>query len=389
LAPIGGILRNLIDAAADQSRPKVVITYNTSHYILLFRLNLVRALQESGYDVVAVSPLDRYSCQLAAYGIIHVPMSIDSRGISPIRDLSLLLRLFNAYRAIRPIAILHFTIKPNIFGSIAARPLRVPTINNITGLGSSFLRGGIVSFITQFLYRFAFAASDTVFFQNHYDLDIFQTKRLVTSSQASLLPGSGIDTQKFSPRHSVTRRHKFVFLLIGRLIKDKGVNEYVEAVRKLKILGHHDFEAHLLGQLMPADIGGFDLAQINEWECEQLVRYLGEVDDVRDVIAAADCVVLPSYREGTSKSLLEAASMQKPIVATDVPGCNNVVQHNHNGLLCIPKNIDDLAEKMLMMLRMPADARIRMGALGRAKVENEFDEKIVIRRYIDKLEALS
>ncbi len=375
--------------ARSESQPTVVITYNTSHYILLFRLNLVRALQKSGYAIVAVSPLDGASSKLASYGIHHVPISMDSRGISPIRDLNLLFRLFNTYRAIRPVAILHFTIKPNIFGSIAARPLRIPTLNNITGLGSSFLRGGIVSFVTQFLYRFAFATSNTVFFQNNYDLEIFQEKRLVTRSQARLLPGSGIDSKKFSPRHSSVAKNKFVFLLIGRLIKDKGINEYVDAVRKLKALGHVDFDAHLLGQLMPVESGGVSLAQINKWKDEQLVHYLGEVDDVRDVISVADCVVLPSYREGTSKSLLEAASMQKPIVASDVPGCNNVVQHNHNGLLCLPKNADDLAEKMLIMLRMPAEKRERMGELGRIKVESEFDEEIVIQHYLDRLNTLA
>jgi glycosyltransferase involved in cell wall biosynthesis len=237
-----------------------------------------------------------------------------------------------------------------------------------------------------FLYKTSFRFANKVFFQNSDDLNLFIDKKLVAPEIVDLVPGSGIDLAKFSPV-GFKRNEKFTFLLISRLITDKGVLEYIEAVKKLKQQGL-EARFQVLGSMDPEHKRGIQIPVINEWIRQGTVEYLGTTDNVQQFIHKADCIVLPSYREGTPRTLLEAASSSKPIIATDVPGCNHVVKHNYNGLLCKLKDADDLAEKMKMMASMDDEHLRKFGENGRSKVEAEFNESLVIDKYLETIANL-
>jgi glycosyltransferase involved in cell wall biosynthesis len=218
-------------------------------------------------------------------------------------------------------------------------------------------------------------------------MDLFLKKKLVKRQISSLLPGSGIDIERFSYQ-PYRPGDPFTFLMVSRLIYDKGVLEYVEAARKLRYQGL-SARFQLLGAKDPEHKRGIPLKEIDRWIESGIVEYLGTTDDVRKPVSKADCVVLPSYREGTPRTLLEAASLGRAIVATNVPGCNNVVQDGVNGLLCQPRSADDLAEKMKKMAETDQVLVRNMGMEGRKIVEQRFDEKIVINKYIDAIESFT
>ncbi len=366
---------------------KIAIVLNTSWNIYNFRLGLVKALLSEGHEVVAIAPHDEYSSKLESIGCTYMPVKMDSRGINPFKDLALFFELLLLYKKSKPDIILHYTIKPNIYGTIAARLLRIPAVNNVCGLGTAFIRQNFLSKLAQVMYRFAFSTSDKIFFQNEEDRSFFEEKKIIRSIQAETLPGSGIDLEKFKPSGSENNK-QFTFLLISRLIHDKGVLEYVEAVKLLKEQ-NIDAAFQILGPKDPAHQRGISEELINSWIDSDIIDYLGKAEDVIPYIENSDCVVLPSYREGTPRSLLEAASMAKPIVASDVAGCTNVVKDKVNGYLCKPKNSRDLASKMKNMVMLSREERDRMGLNGRAIIENTFDEKFVIDKYLNVIGHLT
>ena len=353
----------------------------------MFRLNLIHKLQEAGYDVIAIAPYDEYSDRLAIEGVQHISVNIDNKGTSPLEDLKLIKDLYAIYKEIKPDIILQYTIKPNIYGSIAARLADIPVINNITGLGTVFLNEGFLQKITKILYKISFKRVEKIFFQNSYDKQLFFDNDLVDKLKVDLLPGSGIDTKKFIPQTDVQENNKFIFLLIARIIRDKGIIEYVEA-SKLLNTKYNNVEFQLLGQLGTINKSAINKEEVENWQNKGIINYLDSVDDVRSYIAQVDCIVLPSYREGTSKTLLEAASMAKPIITTDVPGCNNIVSDGVNGLLCKVKDSVDLAAKMEIMINLSEDERETMGKNGREKMIDEFEEEIVIQKYLDAIEII-
>lgn len=365
---------------------KVAIVLNTSWNIFNFRMNLIRSLQGQGYEVHTIAPLDEYTSKLTEAGCIHHALKMDSRGANPLKDIALIFELYAIYKLVKPDVILHYTIKPNVYGSLAASFLKIPVVNNVCGLGTVFLKKDLLSFMAKLLYKISFRYPKKVFFQNHDDLQLFIDQKLVPANTVDLLPGSGIDLEKFKPRE-FQRNEKFTFLLISRLISDKGIFEYIEAVKKLKADGLY---AHfqILGAMDPEHKRGIKKSLIQEWINSGTVEYLGTTEDVRHFIHQADCIVLPSYREGTPRTLLEAASSSKPIIATNVPGCNHVVEDNVNGLLCTLKDAQDLAAKMNTMAHFSDDTLKSFGYNGRLKMEAEYSESIVINKYLGTLAAL-
>lgn len=365
---------------------KVAIVLNTSWNIYNFRLNFVKALISNGYEVHTVAPVDDFTSYLTAIGCHHHPVRMDSRGINPLKDIALVVELWSIYRSVKPDIILHYTIKPNVYGSLAASFLGIPVVNNVCGLGTVFLKKNLVSLVAKALYRWTFRFPKKVFFQNPDDRDLFVSNKLVPPGAADLVPGSGIDLKRFVPG-PFARNKQFTFLLISRMITDKGIMEYVEAVSKLKAKGL-DARFQILGAKDPKHQRGIPTQVIDQWIESQTIEYLGTTEDVQPFIKSADCIVLPSYREGTPHTLLEAASCAKPIIATDVPGCHNVVKHNYNGLLCQLRNAADLASKMDEMAHLDDDALRQFGANGRLKMEQEFDEAFVINKYLETLDEL-
>ncbi|MBL0740070.1 glycosyltransferase family 4 protein [Chryseolinea lacunae] len=364
---------------------RIAIVLNTSWNIYNFRMNFVRALQAQGHEVHTIAPEDDYTPLLRQAGCVHHKVKMDSRGANPIKDSLLVAELYMIYRKVRPDIILHYTIKPNVYGTLAASLLRIPVINNVCGLGTVFLKDNLVSAVAIFLYRISFRFANKVFFQNPDDLKLFLDKKLVPAKAVDILPGSGIDLKHFQPV-PFKRNEKFTFLLISRLITDKGVIEFIDAVRKLKSKGVNA-RFQVLGAKDPEHKRGIKLDVIQEWIDSGTIEYLGTTNDVRSFINDADCVVLPSYREGTPRTLLEAASSSKPIIATDVPGCNHVVQNDYNGFLCKLKDADDLAEKMKQMANLGDDKLQVFGQNGRIKMEAEYDESVVINKYLAALSA--
>jgi glycosyltransferase involved in cell wall biosynthesis len=365
---------------------KIAVVLNTSWNIYNFRMNFVRELISQGHEVHTIAPADDYTKYLKQAGCIHHAIKMDSRGANPIKDSALILELFLIYRAVRPDIILHYTIKPNVYGTLAASLLRIPVINNVCGLGTAFLKRNIVSAFAILLYRISFRFASKVFFQNPDDLNLFVNRKLVAPEAVDLLPGSGIDLNKFKPAE-FTRNKKFTFLLISRLITDKGILEYIEAVKTLKASGF-DARFQLLGPADPEHKRGIKLELIREWVKSNTVEYLGSTNDVQKYIHQADCIVLPSYREGTPRTLLEASSSSKPIITTDVPGCNHVVKHYHNGLLCKLKDANDLADKMRELSSLDDQTLKTFGINGRLKMEAEYHESIVINKYLHALSQI-
>ncbi len=362
---------------------RIAIVLNTSWNIYNFRMNFVRALLAQGYEVHTIAPEDEYTHYLQEAGCIHHKVKMDSRGANPIKDSALIVELYAIYKKVRPDIILHYTIKPNVYGTLAASLLRIPVVNNVCGLGTVFLKKNLVSAIAIFLYKISFRFAQKVYFQNPDDRELFVKEKLVRAEAVDLLPGSGIDLEKFKPA-GFKRNEKFTFLLISRLITDKGVMEYIDAIRKLKSTGI-EARFQVLGAMDPEHKRGIKREVIQEWIDSQTIEYLGTTDNVQQFINQADCIVLPSYREGTPRTLLEAASSSKPIIATDVPGCNHVVKDNFNGLLCKLKDADDLAEKMKMMAGFDSTKLRVLGENGRAKVEAEYSESIVIDKYLQTI----
>jgi glycosyltransferase involved in cell wall biosynthesis len=366
---------------------KIAIVLNTSWNVYNFRLGLINALREDGNEIFVIAPPDQYSNRLVDMGFKFLPVRMDSRGVNPMKDFRLILELYKLYKKVGPDIILHYTVKPNIYGTLAAKAAGIPMINNVCGLGTVFLKKGLVSVVAKTLYRFAFRYPHKVFFQNHDDFQLFVREKLIKSRIADTVPGSGIDLKKFQPDEYSDSTASFTFLVISRLIYDKGIIEYIDAIRKLNALGINA-RFQILGAKDPVHKRGIPVEIVDSWIQEGLVEYLGTTDDVKSKVALADCVVLPSYREGLPRTLLEAASMGKPIITTNTAGCKHVVDDQENGFLCEVKSADDLAEKMLKMLQLSPEDRKLMGEKGRNKVLQQFDENIVINKYQEAIKKL-
>jgi glycosyltransferase involved in cell wall biosynthesis len=368
-----------------QSRPAVMMSANSFWNIANFRSGLVRALADEGYEIVIAAP-GADAAWAGKHGAKAVEISVDRPGLNPLKDAKLLISYWRLFDRFGTEYFLGFTAKPNIYGALAARMSGVRSLANVSGLGTAFMSQGWLSRFVSFLYKLAFRKSEIVFFQNPDDRDLFVTQGIVRASQARVLPGSGVDLAHFSPRpgrgDGVLR-----FLFIGRLLADKGVRELVDAARLLK-LEEPRWRFQLLGPIDEENRSGIKGKELQLWLDQGLVEHLGDVEDVRPHIAAASAVVLPSYREGLPRSLLEAAAMARPLIATNVPGNRQIVEHGVNGLLCDVRNAASLAAAMKQIGAMSEDERVDMGQAGRALVERAYSEDLVIDAYLDALAQL-
>ncbi|HEV3106761.1 MAG TPA: glycosyltransferase family 4 protein [Trinickia sp.] len=366
----------------------VCLVCNTAFAIYTYRQGLIRMLIEKGATVIVLAPRDRTSALLEEMGCRSIELPIASKGTNPRDDLRTLHALYRHYRAIKPDVVFHYTIKPNIYGSVAAWLARVPSIAVTTGLGYVFIRKSHAALVAKALYRFAFRFPREVWFLNRDDKAAFVEERLLAHPErARLMNGEGVDLKHFALA-PLPKARQFTFVLIGRLLWDKGVGEYVEAARRVRARYPHA-RFQLLGPVGVDNPSAITLEDVQSWKSEGVIEYLGEAHDVRPCIANADCVVLPSYREGVPRTLMEASAMGRPIVATDVPGCREVVADGVTGLLCEAKSAESLAAKLVQMLEMTEEARREMGERGRAKVAAEFDEVAVIERYRHTLRELT
>lgn len=360
----------------------IFIAANTTWYTYNFRSRLIAALKEQGHRITVLAPRDEYVSRIEALGVRHLHLEMDNAGTNPLYELVTLARLAALLRREKPALILTYTPKVNIYVSLVARLSGIPVVANVSGLGTGFMRGSLLKAVMIGLYRLAFRHPCTVFFQNEEDRSEFVRAGLVDSKRARRLPGSGVDLERFTPeQHTGSRKH-CVFLLVARLLWDKGVGEFIQAARQLR-LKYPEAKFRLLGFLDVQNPSAVPRSDIERWAAEGVITYLGSTEDVRPYYNDADCVVLPSfYREGIPRTLLEGASMGLPLITTDAAGCHDAVENGTTGFLCKTRDAGDLAEKMERMLLLTPEQRAEMGKAGRAKMEREFDERIVIERYM-------
>ncbi len=361
---------------------KIVFSSNVAWSIYLFRRSLLLDLQNEGHKIYTVAQNDTYVMKLQSLGFNFTPVTINNNSKNPFSDIKLVYKYLKIYRNIKPDIILHNAIKPNIYGTIAAGLLGIPTINNISGLGTLFIKKSLATTIAKILYKLSQSMATSVFFQNSHDRELFFANKLVGKSKAKLIPGSGVNTQKFHPKLNIRHDNNvFEFLFIARLIKDKGLNEYLQAAEILKEKHKNKIIFSILGPFYQANETAITPEELQIFQDKNIINYLGETDDVQNEIAHTNAVVLPSYREGLSKVLIEAAAMEKPIVTTNVPGCKDVVEDSYNGFLCEVRNAKDLADKMEKMFLLNKDDLAKMGKNARQKVLDVFDERIIIDIY--------
>lgn len=375
--------------ASTSSAGRILFSVNAAWNVVNFRSGLIRRLLADGFDVTVATPRDAWVSKVEDLGCRYVELPMQPQGRSPLADLALLTRYIRLMRAERPDAFLGFTAKPNIYGSLAARLCNVPTINNIAGLGLVFNESGVTNRILRELYRRALRRSTQVFFQNPEDLALFRSEKIVPADKGELLPGSGVDLDRFKPSPASNDPGRFVFLLVARLLWEKGIKELVAAGRIVRER-YPSAEIQLLGFVEPGRPAFVQHADLKRWQEEGAARYLGTAADVRPYIEQADCVVLPSYYpEGTPRSLLEAAAMGKPIITCDMPGCRDVVADGENGFLVRPRDAAALADRMLEIAGRDRTGLTAMGRRSREIAETRFDEKLVLERYSAALRALS
>lgn len=369
-------------------KKKVALVANTSWAIYNFRLGLIRKLKTEGYQVLIIAPEDEYVNCLINEGCSYEPIFLDKYGTHPLKELKSLRAFIKIYRRHNIDFIFHYTIKPNIYGSLAAAYLKIPSIAVVTGLGQLFTNPSWKTKVAEVLYKIAFYKVNQVWFLNESDASIFSQLKIVTDAKIKYLPSEGIDTKHFQQyAYGLLSNGSFKFLLAARIIAEKGIRIYMEAARLLKNKGIK-VEFQLLGFIEPDNPQGISKQEIEGWEGEGLIRYLGSTDDIRLYLQKIDCLVLPTYyREGVPRILMEGASMQIPLIATDNVGCRLVVEDGVNGFLCLKKDAKSLALCMEKMMALSFEERAHFGLLGRRRVYTLFHERVVIKKYLRALKS--
>jgi len=369
-------------------KKKIAIIENHELGIYSIRHDLVKAIAEK-YDTTVLTELDDSFKNGDLESLVHF-VDVGKAVLNPATALKYHSRLQKALRKAKPDVCLTFTIRPAIYGNLVTSKLKIPTISTITGTGPLFDSKSISYTIARQLYKRVLKKTLFVFFPNYDDLNGFIERGYIKKEQGRRVPGSGINYEQFAPQPSTRENDgKFIFLYISRLIKDKGVMEFVEAasILKKKFPGA---EFHVVGPLWGGNKKSLTVTgkELEEWIERKWIVYHDKQKDVRPFIADADCVVMPSYREGMSNILLEGASMARPLIATDVTGCRDIVEDGVNGFLCKVKSGTDLAEKMKKMMSLSSAEREIMGKKGRNKMIREFDKKIVIQKYMEAIEEV-
>jgi glycosyltransferase involved in cell wall biosynthesis len=351
----------------------IAFVSNNCWSLFNFRKPLLDHFLSQGYRVIAIAAEDEYSREIEAIGCIYYPIEFRNSTISPLRDIRLFFDLRSIYRKEMPGIIFHYVTKPCIFGSFAAGALNIPSVSVITGLGYVFSGNKWIRHPVRFLLRKALVYAHQVWFLNPENAVYFSKNNIIPQEKARVIPGEGIDTHWFSPRPGNPSVHPFIFLMVSRLLWSKGLGIYVEAARILR-RRHISAEFRLLGKPEAGHPESVAQEQLVAWQKEGILVNLGFTNDVRTELSQADCLVLPTYyEEGIPRTLLEASSMEIPCITTDHTGSHTVISDGENGLLCKPKDAEDLASKMTAITLMKEDDRKEMGRKGRQKMIREFD----------------
>jgi glycosyltransferase involved in cell wall biosynthesis len=370
------------------SKPKIAVVANTAWNIINFRLGLMHALKNEGYEIVAIAPEDEYSARIESEGFTFVPLkNLSRKGTNPLKDLRLLFELKQIYSKEGIGLAMHYTIKPNIYGSFAAGLCKIKSICTVTGLGYSFLSKGWISRLARNLYKTAFNSAAVVAFQNDDDRNLFIDSKLVKKEKTLLIRGSGINCEYFCPIEKTIESDNFVFLFVGRLLLDKGIREFIIAAEKLKAL-YPNTVCQIVGKIDSDNPSCISNAELENALQKNIIQYFGPSDEVKDFIRNADSVVLPSYREGLPRVMLEAISMAKPIITTNAAGCRDTVIDGINGYMVEPADSESLFEAMKKMCNNNIEMLEKMGQAGRELALREFDERKVVEKYLQILDDI-
>lgn len=360
----------------------ILLFINNSEGLYKFRCELVTAMLSAGHEVHICLPNGPFIPMLIQMGCYFEPYEFNRHGINPFAELRMIRDYKKIIKRISPDIVLTYTIKPNVYGGMACASLGVPYVANITGLGTAVENGGILQKITLTLYKIGLRKAQKVFFQNSANRD-FMLKHRVVKGEYDLLPGSGVNLERFAPlNYPADNDVQFVF--IARIMREKGIDQYLDAAEYIKNK-YPNTVFHVCGSCEENYEG-----RLKELHEKGVIIYHGNVPDIREVLKTVHCTVHPTYYpEGLSNVLLESSACARPIITTDRPGCREVIDDGVNGYIVKKKDSEDLIEKIERFIALPWEEKRKMGLNGRKKVEKEFDRQIVVDAYLNELNALS
>lgn len=365
---------------------KIIFVSNSCWSIYNFRLEVVKHFLQRGFEIHVIATKDDFAIMLMNLGCKIHHIGFNNRELNPADDINLYFNLKRLYKQIKPLLIFHYVIKPNIYGSLAASSLKIPSVAVITGLGYAFSKQNWLTKLVMRLYKAALKNVTSVWFLNKDDAELFSSKKIAPHNKIQILNSEGVDTNHFrrSGDKDCFPQKPFIFLMLTRMLWTKGIGVLAEAAKLLHAKGL-SFECHIIGFFEPHHPNTIPIKKLQEWQEKKIFNYMGFATNVLPFLNKADCFVLPSYyNEGVPRSLLEACAMQIPVITTDSTGCRDVVIDGVNGFLCKKNDTGDLADKMQQVLLMNEHERREMGMKGRELVLQKFDVHYVIANY-DKI----
>lgn len=368
---------------------KIAIVANTTWNIYNFRLNVIEELSNRGFEVLVIAPVDDYIEYKKQFPQVkhYALRSLNRNSRNPLKDILLTIELRRKYKRLKPDIVLHYTHKPNIFGTLAAFSLGIPSVSVVTGLGYAFIRNNLINKITTLLYKLSGNKAAKMIFENEDDRQFFIDKRIISAEKAVAVKGCGVNLSYFYPYPNGQIKRKTTFTYIGRLLYDKGILEFVEAARVLA-KQNEDVEFWVIGELDDNNPSTVREDDVLEWVNNDIIKYYGFVRDVRPLISKSDCIVLPSYREGLPRIVIEAMAMAKPIITTQTPGCRETVDEGRSGYLVPSKDILGLTKAMNKFKSLSYEEKHIMGNNGRLKAEREFDDKKIALKIVDLIQEI-
>ena len=361
---------------------KVLMLGNSDIVIYNFRRELIEKMIKSGYEVYVSLPYSKRTEALKDMGCIFINTEINGRGTDIFEDIKLCLEYLKTLIKVRPDVVLTYTIKPNIYGGIACRLMRIPYICNITGLGSGYLKNGLVKKIIKILSRISYKKATKIFFQNTSDMNTLINDNILTRNY-DLLPGSGVNLERYNLLDYPDKESEVNFSFIARVMKDKGIDEYLEAAKSIKV-NYPRVNFSIIGKIEEVKY----ISILSEYERRGIIKYEGFNDDIIHVIEKSSCIVNPSYSEGMSNVLLEGAACGRPLIASDIPGCREIIDNDINGLLFNIKSAEDLIEKIDKFINLDYREKVLMGLAGRIKVQDSFNRDIVVDKYMNLINSI-
>ena len=357
-------------------KKSIAIVANTTWNIYNFRLNVLDKLLFENFRIYVIAPVDEYIHYKESYpNVVHIPLkTLDRDSINPVKDILLTLELIRKYKRIRPDIVLHYTVKPNIYGAVAAKLLGIPSVAVVTGLGYAFIHQGLIKNITVGLYRLFSRFHKKVIFENIDDRLLFSKLKIIKNGQGISVKGCGVNTEQFYPDKNGKTGHKLIFSFIGRLLYDKGVKEFVEAAHMVRSR-HDHVEFWIIGEIDKGNPAAIKEEDLISWVKDKSILYLGSTQNVQKYIAASDCIVLPSYREGMPRIILESMAMAKPVITTKSAGCRETVHEGENGYLIEVADSKSLEYAVNKFIDLNPGQREAMGIKGREMAEEHFNSK--------------